>query len=129
MLQTSVSRELTRHFVAKWKAAHPGATVIVRDLSLTDIPPVSAAWIGANFSPAQTRTPEQRVVLHQSDALVSELHAADEYVFGVAMPIFASPRPSNSGSIKSRVPVSACRGAGVRMRERSRASAGFAVAS
>lgn len=91
LLETSVSRELSRHFVAKWKISNPGGTVIVRDLSLVEIPPVSAAWIGANFTPAQARTPEQRVQLELSDRLVSELQAADEYVFGVAMHNFSIP--------------------------------------
>ncbi len=91
LLETSVSRELTRHFVEKWKAGNPSGTVIVRDLALVDIPPVSAAWIGANFTPAQARTTEQRVQLQLSDTLVSELQAADQYVFGVAMHNFSIP--------------------------------------
>lgn len=91
LLETSVSRELSRHFVAEWKARHPYGTVIVRDLSLIDIPPVSAQWIGANFTPPAERTPEQRTQLQLSDTLVAELQAADEYVFGVAMHNFSIP--------------------------------------
>ncbi len=91
LLETSVSRELSRYFVAEWKTRHQNGTVIVRDLSRVDIPPVSAQWIGANFTPPVVRTPEQRAQLKLSDTLVAELQAADEYVIGVAMHNFSIP--------------------------------------
>ena len=91
LLETSVSRELTRHFVAEWRSAHPAGTVIVRDLSLSLFPPISAQWIAATFTPPEKRTPEQRTQLELSDTLVSELQIADEYVFGVPMHNFSIP--------------------------------------
>ena len=91
LLKSSVSRELTRHFVNEWKAKHPNGTVVVRDLWAGNIPPVSAEWVGASFTPAQARTPEQRAQLTLSDTLISELQAADEYVFGVPMHNFSIP--------------------------------------
>ena len=91
LLKSSVSRELTRHFVNEWKAKHPSGTVVVRDLWAGNIPPVSAEWVGASFTPAQARTPEQRAQLTLSDTLISELQAADEYVFGVPMHNFSIP--------------------------------------
>ena len=60
----SISRELTAAFVTAWKAAHPGATVIDRDLNATSIPPVNGAWVAAAFTPEPSRTEEQKQQLH-----------------------------------------------------------------
>lgn len=87
----SVSRELTQAFADQWSAAHPGAAVIRRDLAATDLRPLDAAWIGANSTPADKRTPEQQQVLALSDVLVAELVRADEYVLGVPMHNFSAP--------------------------------------
>ena len=47
----STSRKLTALFIDQWKAAHPGAAVIVRDLMRTPPPFVDLAWIGGAFTP------------------------------------------------------------------------------
>ena len=91
LIETSVSRTLSRHFVSKWKAGHPDGTVIVRDLSSTEIPPVSAAWVAATYVSEAARTPEQVAALKLSETLIAELEAADEYVLGVAMHNFSVP--------------------------------------
>jgi FMN-dependent NADH-azoreductase len=90
-LETSVSRELTREFVATWKAAHPDGKVIYRDLAKSAPAPLNAAWIFASFTPEASRTPEQKEALAPSDALIAELNEADEYVIGVAMHNFSIP--------------------------------------
>jgi FMN-dependent NADH-azoreductase len=90
-IDASVSRALSSHFVDVWKAGHPGGTVVPRDLAAIDIPPVSATWIAAAFTPAENRTPEQRAALQLSDRLVAELKAADEYVISVPMYNFGIP--------------------------------------
>jgi FMN-dependent NADH-azoreductase len=87
----SVSRELTGAFVAQWKSSHPDGTVIERDLNSTSIPPVTADWVGAVYSPEQARTPQQKELLSLSDSLIAELEQADEYVFGVPMHNFGVP--------------------------------------
>ena len=87
----SISRELTAAFVAQWKASHPDGTVIDRDLNATAIPPVAGDWVGAAYTPAEARTPQQKEVLALSDALLDELEQADEYVFGVPMHNFGVP--------------------------------------
>jgi FMN-dependent NADH-azoreductase len=81
----SVSRELTATFVGEWKTAHPDGTVITRDLNATAIPPLTAAWVGSNFTPEPQRTEEQKQVLALSDTFLSELQHADEWVIGVPM--------------------------------------------
>lgn len=81
----SVSRELTAAFVAEWRVAHPGRTIIDRDLNASSIPPVSAAWVAAAFSPEASRTEEQKEQLALSDTFLGELQNADEWVIGVPM--------------------------------------------
>jgi FMN-dependent NADH-azoreductase len=87
----SVSRELTAAFVAQWKSSNPEGTVIYRDLSATPIPPISAEWVGAVYTPDAARTPEQKELLTLSDSLLAELEQADEYVLGVPMHNFGIP--------------------------------------
>jgi FMN-dependent NADH-azoreductase len=87
----SVSRQLSDAFVAQWKSSHPDGTVVNRDLTSTAIPPISAEWVGAVFTPEEARTPEQKQLLALSDSLLAELEKADEYVFGVPMHNFGVP--------------------------------------
>ncbi len=87
----SVSRQLTGAFVKQWKASHPNGTVVNRDLTATVIPPVTAEWVGAVYTPEEARTPQQKELLSLSDSLLAELDQADEYVFGVPMHNFGVP--------------------------------------
>ncbi len=87
----SVSRQLTSAFVTEWKSAHPGGTVVERDLNATTILPITAEWVAAAYTPENARTPQQNDLLKQSDTLLAELEQADEYVFGVPMHNFGVP--------------------------------------
>jgi FMN-dependent NADH-azoreductase len=87
----SVSRQLSGAFVDRWKSLHSGATVIERDLNSTAIPPISADWVGAAYSPEEVRTPEQRDLLRLSDTLLAELERANEYIIGAPMHNFGVP--------------------------------------
>ena len=87
----SVSRQLTDAFVAQWKSSHPDSTVIDRDLNATPIPPINADWVAAVYTPDEARTEQQKQSLSLSDALLTELEQADEYVFGVPMHNFGVP--------------------------------------
>jgi FMN-dependent NADH-azoreductase len=87
----SVSRQLTDAVVTQWKSWHPDGTVVDRDLNATSIPPVTAEWVGAAYTPEEARTPQQKEVLALSDTLLAELEQADEYVFGVPMHNFGVP--------------------------------------
>jgi FMN-dependent NADH-azoreductase len=90
-LETSISRELTREFVKTWKAGHSDGTVIYRDLAVSASKPLNAAWIGAAYTPEDSRTAQQIAELAQSEELIAELERADEYVIGVAMHNFTIP--------------------------------------
>jgi FMN-dependent NADH-azoreductase len=87
----SVSRQLSGAFVEQWKSRHPGATVIERDLNATSIPPISAEWVGAAYTPEEARAPQQKKQLELSDTLLAELAQANEYVIGVPMHNFGVP--------------------------------------
>ncbi len=82
----SISRNLTRRFVAKWQAAHPDGQVVDRDLMETDLPFVNAPWLQAYFTPSEQHSPEMREALRLSDELVAELLAADHLV--IATPVY-----------------------------------------
>ena len=87
----SVSRTLSEYFTESWKERNPSSTVITRDLAVTNIPPVNAAWVAAAYTAETARTAEQKELLKLSDVLIDELVAADEYVFGVPMHNFSVP--------------------------------------
>ncbi len=82
----SISRNLTRRFVAGWRAAHPDGRIVERDLMETDLPFVNAPWLQAYFTPSEQHSPEMKAVLQLSDELVAELLAADHLV--IATPVY-----------------------------------------
>jgi len=55
------------------------------------MPPITAEWVGAAYTPEQGRTPQQKELLSLSDSLLAELEQADEYLFGVPMHNFGVP--------------------------------------
>jgi FMN-dependent NADH-azoreductase len=89
--ESSISRHLTSEFTQTWKSANSNGKIIARDLTTTTIPPVTAALVGAMYTPADALTPAQKELLALSDTLVGELFAADEYVIGVPMHNFGVP--------------------------------------
>lgn len=82
----SISRTMTRRFVAEWRRAHPGGDVVERDLTLTPLSFVTASWLDAYFTPAEAHTPEMRGALRLSDDLVGELIAADH--LAISTPVY-----------------------------------------
>ena len=82
----SISRSLTRRFVAEWTRAHPDGQVVDRDLMETNLPFVNAPWLQAYFTPAEQHSPEMKEVLRLSDELVAEVLAADHVV--IATPVY-----------------------------------------
>ena len=77
--------------VARLKAKNPAATVVRRDLASNPCPLLDEAALGALFTPADQRSPEQVASVAVSDALVAELQAADVLVLGVPMYNFGIP--------------------------------------
>jgi FMN-dependent NADH-azoreductase len=81
------SSRLAREFVAQF----PAARVITRDLGKNPLPHLDAERFGAFLAKPETRTPEQQLVLSESDALIAELKQADTLVLGLPMYNFGVP--------------------------------------
>lgn len=90
-LETSITRELAREFVASWKTANPDGTVVYRDLAALTPAPINQAWVHAAYTPDNARTAEQNALLAHSNELIQELESADEIVIGVPMHNFSIP--------------------------------------
>lgn len=87
----SHSRRLSAQVVERLRAAEPDARVLYRDLAKSGIPPITAEWIAAAYTPASNRTPAMQEVLRVSDELIDELLAADAIVIGLPMHNFGPP--------------------------------------
>ena len=81
----SISRELSNELVSKMKAANAANTVVERDLTAHPVPHLSEQMMGAFFTPAENRSPEQALTVKLSDTLVDEVLAADVIVIAAPM--------------------------------------------
>jgi FMN-dependent NADH-azoreductase len=81
----SHSSQLAATIVERLRVAQGQATLTVRDLGRTPHPPLDEAALGALFTPAEARTPEQAARVALDDALIAEIQAADVVVLGVPM--------------------------------------------
>ncbi|GAA4033833.1 FMN-dependent NADH-azoreductase [Actimicrobium antarcticum] len=84
-LADSISRQVTGEFVARLQAAHPASTVVERDVASQPLPHLTGQVLGAFFTPADARSPQQTIDASLSDTLVAELKAADVIVIGAPM--------------------------------------------
>jgi len=88
----SVTRGLTDALLARLGEIRAGRPleVTVRDVG-AGLPVVDEAWVAANFTEAERRSPAQRAALAHSDALVAELQAADVVIIGAPVYNFGIP--------------------------------------
>jgi FMN-dependent NADH-azoreductase len=86
---TSKTRELVSHLVARYRALNTGVEVQNRDLGRNPPPHIDEVMIGAYFTPEDQRNPAQQQALQLSDLLVDELLAADTLVLGSPMHNFS----------------------------------------
>jgi len=85
------SSRLADSFVAKFRAANPGAAIIVRDLARDPVPHLDAERFGAFIAKPEARTPAQQAVVDYSDQLIDELKRADVIAVGLPMYNFGVP--------------------------------------
>ena len=85
------SSRLAARFVAAWRAANPGGTLIDRDLAREPIPHLTAERFQAFLAKPEARTPEQQAVAGHSDVLIEELRRADVIVIGLPLYNFGVP--------------------------------------
>jgi FMN-dependent NADH-azoreductase len=81
----SHSTRLANTLVERLRAGRSDNTLTVRDLARTPQPALDEAALGALFTPAEQRTPEQAARVALDDALIAEIQAADVVVLGVPM--------------------------------------------
>jgi len=89
----SHSTRLAKRFVERLRESAPEAKLTVRDLNAAPHPVLDAATLGALFTSADQRTPEQAARVALDDALIAEIQAADVVVLGVPMYNFGVPAP------------------------------------
>ena len=85
------STRLADEFVDSWRASHPGAKIIKRDLASEPVPHLTGERFGAFLSKPEARTAEEQAVVAYSDALIDELKRADVIVLAAPMYNFAVP--------------------------------------
>lgn len=85
------SSQMADRFVTAFRASHPDATVLSRDVAGEPVPHLDAARFGAFTSKPEDRTAEQQQVLDYSDQLIGELRRADVIVIGLPMYNFGVP--------------------------------------
>jgi FMN-dependent NADH-azoreductase len=89
----SVSRKLTARAAANWRAAHPGGTVIYRDLSANPVPHFDSETGLARMVAPDQHTPAQAASYALSVELVEEVKQAD--VILLALPVYNFGAPSS----------------------------------
>jgi len=85
------SSRLASQFVGAWRAANPGAAVLVRDLANDPVPHLDAGRFAAFLAKNEARDASQRAVVAYSDMLIAELRRADVIVLGLPMYNFGMP--------------------------------------
>ena len=85
------STRVANSIVAHLQSVNPTAALTLRDLAGTPHPVLDETALGALFTPAEKRTPDQVARVALDDALIAELQAADVLVLGVPMYNFGVP--------------------------------------
>lgn len=87
----SQSTRLADQFATRYLEARPELRRVVRDFSVNPVPHLDSARAKALFTPEAERSPEQRSVVAESDALIDELRSAQVVVIGLPMYNFQVP--------------------------------------
>ncbi|WJM98722.1 FMN-dependent NADH-azoreductase [Pseudomonas defluvii] len=87
----SISRQLTRDFIAQWQSAHPTDAITVRDLAANPVPHLDETLLGGWMKPQEQRSAEELKALQRSNELTDELLAADVLVMAAPMYNFTIP--------------------------------------
>jgi FMN-dependent NADH-azoreductase len=83
--QGSQSTRLATELVERLRAANPGASLTLCDLTANPHPALDESTLGALFTPAEARSAEQHARVALDQALIDEVKAADTIVIGVPM--------------------------------------------
>ncbi|MFC5429005.1 FMN-dependent NADH-azoreductase [Paraburkholderia denitrificans] len=83
--QGAQSTLLANELTTRLQQSNPGSKVVSRNLQAEPLPHLDDAILGAFFTPAEQRTPEQQAIAARSEALIAELQAADIVVIGAPL--------------------------------------------
>ncbi|GAA5180666.1 NAD(P)H-dependent oxidoreductase [Rugosimonospora acidiphila] len=89
----SISREVADTVEKAWRAEHPHAQVVRRDVGQEPLPATS--WrdaVGGWHTPAEQRTPQQAEAVALSTTLLDELLDADAYLFAAPLYNYGVPQ-------------------------------------
>lgn len=89
--ERSTSKALAEHLTQRIRQTAPTESIVVRDLAAQPLPYLDSEVLGALFTPAEARTPEQARIVALSDSLIAELQAADRVVIAVPVYNFSVP--------------------------------------
>lgn len=88
----SVTRAVADTVQEAWRAEHPDARIVRRDLGTEPLP--ASTWataVGAGMTPAEERTPAQAEAVALAATLADELVNADAYLFAIPLYNYAIP--------------------------------------
>ncbi|WP_296663152.1 NAD(P)H-dependent oxidoreductase [Paraburkholderia sp.] len=83
--QGAQSTLLVNELTTRLQQSNPGSKVVSRNLQAEPLPHLDDAILGAFFTPAEQRTPEQQAIAARSETLIAELQAADVIVIGAPL--------------------------------------------
>jgi FMN-dependent NADH-azoreductase len=90
-LEKSVSRTLSHEFIQIWQNFNPDGRHQQRDVGMNPPAHPTEQWTAANYLPPDSRTPEMKTSLAESEQLIEELLWADRLLLGVPMYNFSVP--------------------------------------
>jgi FMN-dependent NADH-azoreductase len=83
--EASFSIQLGKAIIEKIQAEHPGSTVSEKNLVDKRFPHLEEVHLTSFFTPAESRTAENREAIIHSDEAIQEIHDADILVIGAPM--------------------------------------------
>jgi FMN-dependent NADH-azoreductase len=84
-VEGSVTRALADAVEHEWRAGHPGAEFVHRDLGADPLPPLWPDAMASRMTPEEDRTDAQRAAVALAADLVDELLGSDAFIFAVPM--------------------------------------------
>lgn len=82
---SSNSIKLGNAIIEKLQQQHPGATVVVKDLTNNPFPHLEEAHLNAFFTPAENHTEENKQAIRHSNEAIQQIVDADVLVIGAPM--------------------------------------------
>lgn len=87
----SISRSISKEFLATFNATNPGAEIITRDLASDSIPHLDGETINAGYTPDGARTPQAQTKHEFRMALVEEVNSAKHILVSTPMWNYSVP--------------------------------------